>query len=159
MSVNGASTNGHRHRERRTGIAFKSRARRPRSAITSGRELFIDGDSTSAWARLYHDLIIDYASDFGGVDQLTFRQFSTIQNAAALKCELLRLEACNPRACASTSRATATPPTSCGTCSNRWTALVSGRRRTTRRRHWDRSCAKASTANASKIGHDRSART
>jgi hypothetical protein len=92
MAAPSAPINGHKRR-RRNGIG-KSHAKRPRSAITSGRKLFIDGqgDPNSAWSRLWVDLIVDYASDFGGVDALTFRQFSDIQHAASIKCELLRLD-------------------------------------------------------------------
>jgi hypothetical protein len=98
MSENEGLANGHangRHANgplaRRRGLSPQSRNKRPRSAITSGRALFIDGDSTSAWARLWHDTIIDYAADFGGVEQCTFRQYHTIEHAASLRCELRRL--------------------------------------------------------------------
>jgi hypothetical protein len=71
-----------------------SRAKRPRSAITSGRELlFIDGDSNSAWSRRFHDLIVGHVSDLGGADLLSEAQFSLIRRAAAIECELERLDA------------------------------------------------------------------
>ena len=68
------------------------KAKRPRSAITSGRELFIDGDSNSAWSRRYYDLIAGHVADLGGADILSEAQFSLIRRCAAIECELERLD-------------------------------------------------------------------
>jgi hypothetical protein len=70
-----------------------SRAKRPRSAITSGRQLFIDGDSNSAWSRRFHDLVVGHVADLGGADLLSEAQFSLIRRAAAIETELERLDA------------------------------------------------------------------
>jgi hypothetical protein len=48
-----------------------SRAKRPRSAVTSGRRLFVEGDENSAWSRRFHDLIIGHVADLGGADLLS----------------------------------------------------------------------------------------
>jgi hypothetical protein len=70
-----------------------SRAKRPRSAVTSGRQLFVDGDANSAWSRRFHDLVVGHVADLGGADLLSEAQFSLIRRAAAIECELERLDA------------------------------------------------------------------
>jgi hypothetical protein len=69
-----------------------SRAKRPRSAVTSGRKLFVEGDPNSAWSRRYHDLVQAHASDLGGRDTLSAAQLSLCKRAAALACELEQME-------------------------------------------------------------------
>jgi hypothetical protein len=87
VRMNGSETPG-RLRQR-----APSRAKRPRSAVTSGRQLFIDGDPRSAWSRRFHDLVLGHVSDLGGADLLSEAQFSLIRRAAAIECELERLDA------------------------------------------------------------------
>jgi hypothetical protein len=70
-----------------------SRAQRPRSAVTSGRQLFIEGDPNSAWSRRYHDLVVGHCNDAGGPDLLSEAQLSLIRRAASIECELERLDA------------------------------------------------------------------
>jgi hypothetical protein len=70
-----------------------TRAIRPRSAVTSGRQLFHDGNSKSAWSRRFHDLILGHIADLGGADLLSEAQFSLIRRAAAIETELERLDA------------------------------------------------------------------
>jgi hypothetical protein len=70
-----------------------SRAKRPRSAVTSGRQLFISGDPNSAWSRRYHDLVVGHCNDLGGSDVLSDAQLSLIRRAASIECELERLDA------------------------------------------------------------------
>src|SRR5262245_37638637 len=69
------------------------RASRPRSAITSGRQLFVDGNPNSAWSRRFHDLVVGHVSDLGGADLLSEAQFSLIRRCAAIETELERLDA------------------------------------------------------------------
>jgi hypothetical protein len=71
----------------------RARARRPRSAVTSGRQLFIGGDPNSAWSRRFHDLIVGHIADLGGADLLSEAQSSLIRRCAALEVELERLDA------------------------------------------------------------------
>jgi hypothetical protein len=85
-------TNGHGPQVRRQQRA-PSRAIRARSAVTSGRQLFVDGNPNTAWSRRYHDLVIGHMNDLGGADLLSEAQFSLIRRAAALECELERLDA------------------------------------------------------------------
>jgi hypothetical protein len=70
-----------------------SRAKRPRSAITSGRQAFIAGDPNSAWARRFHDLVVRHIGDLGGRDLLSEAQLRMIRCAASIGCELERLDA------------------------------------------------------------------
>jgi hypothetical protein len=70
--------------------------RRPRSAVTSGRQLFIQGNSNSAWSRRFFDLCSHHIHDISageGRDALTEAQLSLIRRAASIECELERLDA------------------------------------------------------------------
>ena len=70
-----------------------SRAKRPRSAVTSGRQQFITGNPNSAWSRRYHDLVVRHVRDLGGPDLLSEAQLSLIRRATSIECELERLDA------------------------------------------------------------------
>jgi hypothetical protein len=85
MSVGEAATGD---QERAT-----ARAKRPRSAITSGRQMFVQGDPNSAWSRRYHDLVVRHVGDLGGRDLLSEAQLSLIRRATSIECELERLDA------------------------------------------------------------------
>jgi hypothetical protein len=74
-------------------LPARPKKRRPRSAVTSGRKLFVEGDPNSAWSRRYHDLVQGHISDLGGRDLLSEAQLSLIRRAAAIECELERLDA------------------------------------------------------------------
>src|SRR5262249_49418139 len=67
--------------------------KRPRSAVTSGRKLFVEGDPNSAWSRRYHDLVTRHVADLGGRDMLSEAQLSLVRRAAALAVELESMEA------------------------------------------------------------------
>jgi hypothetical protein len=74
--------------------------RRPRSAVTSGRKQFVEGDPNSAWARRYHDLQTHYIHDVScgrGADALTTAHLAIIDRAVAIQCELERLDGCLSR--------------------------------------------------------------
>jgi hypothetical protein len=74
----------------------RDRAVRPRSAVTSGRQLFYDGDANSAWSRRFHDLVISHINDVSaghGANVLSEAQLSLCRRAAAIECELERLDA------------------------------------------------------------------
>jgi hypothetical protein len=71
----------------------RKRGKRPRSAVTSGRQLFIDGDPNSAWSRRYHDLVVGHIADQGSRDMLSEARLALIRRAAAMECELEQLEA------------------------------------------------------------------
>jgi hypothetical protein len=93
MSVTEPATVEHKRTPRRAKRST-SRAQRPRSAVTSGRQLFIEGDPNSAWSRRYHDLVVGHCNDIGpGPDRLSEAQLSLVRRAAAIECELERLDA------------------------------------------------------------------
>jgi hypothetical protein len=69
-----------------------ARTKRPRSAVTSGRKLFVQGDPNSAWARRFADLVQGYISDAGGRSILSQAQFALCKRAAGLECELEQME-------------------------------------------------------------------
>ena len=71
----------------------KGRGRKMRSAITSGRQLFVDGDSNSAWGRRYADLVVGHVLDAGGKDNISEATFSLIKRASALETTIEALEA------------------------------------------------------------------
>jgi hypothetical protein len=85
MSVGEAETVQHKR--------TPSRAKRPRSAVTSGRAMFVQGDPNSAWSRRYHDLVVRHVGDLGGRDLLSEAQLSLIRRATSIECELERLDA------------------------------------------------------------------
>jgi hypothetical protein len=70
----------------------RTRRKRSRSAVTSGRRLFVEGDPNSAWSRRYGDLVMHHISDLGGRDMLSEAQLSLVRRAAALGCELEQME-------------------------------------------------------------------
>jgi hypothetical protein len=73
-----------------------SRMKRPRSAVTSGRKLFVEGNPNSAWSRRYYDLCAHHIHDIScgeGRDALTAAQLSLIKRASSIECELERLDA------------------------------------------------------------------
>jgi hypothetical protein len=70
----------------------RQQARRPRSAVTSGRKLFVQGDPNSAWARRFHDLVLGHVSDLGGRSNMSEAQFALVKKAAALETETEQLE-------------------------------------------------------------------
>ena len=70
----------------------QARAKRPRSAVTSGRKLFVQGDPNSAWSRRYHDLVVRHIGDLGGREVLSEAQLSLVRRAAGLECELESME-------------------------------------------------------------------
>jgi hypothetical protein len=69
-----------------------TRTKRPRSAVTSGRKVFVVGDSNSAWARRFYDLVQGHVSDLGGRSVLSGAQLALIKRAAGLQCELEQME-------------------------------------------------------------------
>jgi hypothetical protein len=68
------------------------RRKRPRSAVTSGRQQFITGNPNSAWARRFADLILGHVSDLGGRSTMSEAQLALCKRAAGLECELEQLD-------------------------------------------------------------------
>ena len=63
-----------------------------RSAKTNGRRQYVSGDGRSAWARRRRDLEALYADDVSCGGALSAFQAGLIATAAALRCELEKLE-------------------------------------------------------------------
>ena len=74
------------------GQSQRTRRRRPRSAVTSGRKQFVTGNPNSAWARRFHDLVVGHVQDMGGRDMLSEAQLALCKRAAGLECELEQME-------------------------------------------------------------------
>ena len=58
--------------------------------------MFYDGDANSAWSRRFHDLVISHINDVSaghGANVLSEAQLSLCRRAAAIECELERLDA------------------------------------------------------------------
>jgi hypothetical protein len=72
----------------------EARAKRPASAVTSGRKLFVENeaDPNSAWSRRFRDLTGGHVNDLGGTGSLSLAKVSLCRRAAALECELERME-------------------------------------------------------------------
>ncbi len=63
------------------------------SRVTKGKQMFVElGDTRSAWARRWNDLVLRHASDLGGYDMLSEAQISICRRAATLECELESME-------------------------------------------------------------------
>jgi hypothetical protein len=74
------------------GQGSRVQRRRPRSAVTSGRKLFVAGNPNSAWARRFFDITQGLVGDAGGRDRMSEAKFALCKRAAALQCELEQLE-------------------------------------------------------------------
>jgi hypothetical protein len=62
--------------------------KRLRSAVTNGSKTFLQGNGWSPWARRQRDLIEIFATDAGGLENLTPGKLSLIHRAATLQVEL-----------------------------------------------------------------------
>jgi hypothetical protein len=92
--------NGSEVAPKRRGKGEHSRAKRPRSAVTSGRQMFISGNPNSAWSRRFHDLLSAHVSDITagqGVGVLSAAQLTSIRQATCIEAELERLQAARSR--------------------------------------------------------------
>jgi hypothetical protein len=85
MSVNEAATGD---TDRAT-----ARAKRPASAVTSGRKLFFEGaDPNSEFSRRFRDLAGHHVADLGGTGALSAAKLSLCRRAAALEVALEVME-------------------------------------------------------------------
>jgi hypothetical protein len=65
---------------------------RKQSAVTSRRQLFIEGDGNSPWARRYSDLVNGHIADLGGRDLLSDAELHLIKDAATIEVELEQMQ-------------------------------------------------------------------
>jgi hypothetical protein len=70
-----------------------ARAKRPSSAVTSGRKLFFEGaDPNSEFSRRFRDLAGHHVADLGGQGALSAAKLSLCRRAAALEVALETME-------------------------------------------------------------------
>lgn len=72
-----------------------TRAKRKRSAVSSGRRLLVAGSSTTPWGRRYADILAGHVADLSGgagADALSQAQVSLCRRAASLTVECEALE-------------------------------------------------------------------
>jgi hypothetical protein len=66
--------------------------RRKSSAVSSGRRMFVQGDSSSAWSRRYRDIVAGHLSDLGGLPALSEAEISLIKRVSTLELECEQAE-------------------------------------------------------------------
>jgi hypothetical protein len=72
--------------------AIPSKPKRKSSAVSSGRRMFVVGDSSSAWSRRYRDIVAAHVADLGGKLELSESQLSLIKRGSTLELELEQME-------------------------------------------------------------------
>src|SRR3954451_23419028 len=65
----------------------RTKPKRKSSAVSSGRRMVVHGNSTSAWARRYRDIVAGHVSDLGGRAALSESELSLIKRASTLELE------------------------------------------------------------------------
>jgi hypothetical protein len=66
--------------------------KRKSSAVSSGRRMFVRGDSSSAWSRRYRDIVAGHVSDLGGQPLLSEAEISLIKRISTLELECEQAE-------------------------------------------------------------------
>jgi hypothetical protein len=66
--------------------------KRKSSAVSSGRRMFVQGDSASAWSRRYRDIVAGHVSDLGGRSSLSEAEISLIKRVSTLELECEQAE-------------------------------------------------------------------
>jgi hypothetical protein len=66
--------------------------KRKSSAVSSGRRMFVQGDSSSAWSRRYRDIVAGHVSDLGGQAVLSEAEISLIKRVSTLELECEQAE-------------------------------------------------------------------
>jgi hypothetical protein len=72
--------------------AAPAKPKRKSSAVSSGRRMFVQGDSSSAWSRRYRDIVAGHVSDLGGRSALSEAEFSLIKRISTLELECEQAE-------------------------------------------------------------------
>ena len=60
--------------------------------MTNGKQMFVQGNGRSPWARRWKDLIEAHVADLGGVSNLSEAQRSLVKRAATIELELEQIE-------------------------------------------------------------------
>jgi hypothetical protein len=69
----------------------EERLKRPRSAVTSGRKLLLQGDVNGAWARRYRDVMAGLTSDLGGRNMVGEAKAAMVRDCAAIEIALEKM--------------------------------------------------------------------
>jgi hypothetical protein len=69
-----------------------AKPKRKSSAVSSGRRMFVQGDSSSAWSRRYRDIVVGHISDLGGRSALSESEISLVKRASTLELECEQAE-------------------------------------------------------------------
>jgi hypothetical protein len=72
--------------------AVPAKPRRKSSAVSSGRRMFVHGDSSSAWSRRYRDIVAGHLSDLGGPAALSEAEISLVKRVSTLEIECEQAE-------------------------------------------------------------------
>jgi hypothetical protein len=72
--------------------AVLAKPKRKSSAVSSGRRMFVVGDSSSAWSRRYRDIVAAHVSDLGGRPALSEAEVSLIKRVSTLELECEQME-------------------------------------------------------------------
>jgi hypothetical protein len=75
-----------------SGIAQTKRPKRKSSGVSSGRRMFVNGDSSSAWSRRYRDIVAGHLSDLGGRSALSEAEISLVKRVSTLEIECEQAE-------------------------------------------------------------------
>jgi hypothetical protein len=75
-----------------SGLAQTKRPKRKSSAVSSGRRMFVQGDSSSAWSRRYRDIVVGHLSDLGGRSALSEAEISLVKRVSTLELECEQAE-------------------------------------------------------------------
>src|ERR1700720_1644609 len=75
-----------------SGIAQAKRPKRKSSGVSSGRRMFVHGDSSSAWSRRYRDIVAGHLSDLGGPAALSEAEISLVKRVSTLEIECEQAE-------------------------------------------------------------------
>jgi hypothetical protein len=72
--------------------AAPAKPRRKSSAVSSGRRMFVQGNSSSAWSRRYRDIVAGHLSDLGGRSALSEAEISLVKRVSTLELECEQAE-------------------------------------------------------------------
>jgi hypothetical protein len=66
--------------------------KRKSSAVSSGRRMFVQGNSSSAWSRRFRDIVAGHVSDLGGQAVLSEAEISLVKRVSTLEIECEQAE-------------------------------------------------------------------
>lgn len=73
-------------------IPFSERSSKGRSAVTNGKRLFVDGDSTGPWGRRLRDIVEMYIEHLGGRAEAGVARLAIVRRVATIEISLEKME-------------------------------------------------------------------